>query len=471
MRKRAVILVPVLVLAVASCATPPRGHGFNLPSDYVQRNGGRRAAAADTRWWTAFNDPALNALMNESLAANHTLAAGVERVAQARAGLRIAGAALLPEAGASASGDHDINNGDFSASARLSVSYELDLFGANRARLAGARAAWRGSVHDQRALELAVQADVAATWFTAVALDARLDVARRSLAAAEKILDLIVKRHEAGTASGFDLSRQRSAVASARASIAALEEQRVRTVNGLAILLGRPPEGFDIAQADFYALAPPQIEAGLPSDLLLRRPDLLAAEAALDGADADIRAARAAFFPRIDLAAALTGASLTGGASLLGDASASIFTTIFAGGRLRGGLDRAKARQRELVALYRQSILDALGEVENALAAVNSSALQAEQQAIAAREAERAARLSEIRYESGADDLLAVLDAQRSELGAADGLVQARLDQLTAAVDLFRALGGGWGSAQQAGSAAPARLAAFSAPPSPAASR
>jgi outer membrane protein, multidrug efflux system len=441
---RTIIMTLILVLAVAACVSPSRNRGFEMPASYDQGAEESRGAPPGPRWWTTFNDPALNALIGEAMAANNTVAAGIERVAQARAGLRIAGATLVPDAGASGSGGLDINNGDFSASARLNVSYELDLFGRNRAELAGARASWRGSVHNQHALVLTVQAEVAATWFSILALDERLAVARRSLVAAEKILDLIERRHRAGAASGFDLSRQRSAVAGSRAGIVGLEEQRIRTVNALAILLGGPPEEFEPPRADFHALTLPRIDPGLPSSLLLRRPDILSAEAALDGADADIRAARAAFFPQIDLGAALTGASLTSGATLLGDASASLFMTIFSGGRLEGGLQRAKARQRELVANYRQSILDALGEVENALAAVRSSTLQAEQQEIATREAERAARLSEIRYEAGADDLLAVLDAQRSELSAADSLVQARLDRLTAAVNLFRALGGGW---------------------------
>jgi NodT family efflux transporter outer membrane factor (OMF) lipoprotein len=272
----------------------------------------------------------------------------------------------------------------------------------------------------------------------------RLAAAQNSLAAQERVLQLVESRYEQGAVSGFDLTRQRAAVAVARARIPALEEAVDRQENGLAILLGRPPQGFAVDGRDLFAVALPSVDTGLPSELLLRRPDLLDAEAGLRAADADVSAARAAFFPRLDLTAALSGVDLTGAAGIASSLAAGLVAPIFSGGRLEGGLERAEARHAELVAAYRQQILVALVEGENALLAGQSADRQEEQLRVAVEQAESALAAAETRYAAGAEDLLGVLDAQQTLLNANESLVTARARRLTATVDLIRALGGGW---------------------------
>jgi len=252
-----------------------------------------------------------------------------------------------------------------------------------------------------------------------------------------------------GAASALDLSRQLAGVLSLRASIPPLELQERQTLYALAILVGRPPEGFDAAGASVTALAVPRVAPGLPADLITRRPDLASAEAQLDSANANVAAARAALLP---------GIQLTGSAGLASNVllnflnsptatvalGASLVQTIFDGGRLTGQVDVAASRERELVENYRRSILAALADVESALASGSRTADQEALQAQVVDQSRIALRLAEIRYREGVDDLLTVLDAQRTLFQAEDQLAQIRLSRLQASIDLFKALGGGW---------------------------
>lgn len=451
MRKLPVL--PVLLL-LGACSLPGAGPVAPpvVPAAYQERVQAS-APVLDGTWWTAFEDPTIDSLVDSAMVANQDLEAGVQRVAQARAQVRVAGSTALPQVDASGSAARDYSNRslslnggsyDSSASAGLSVGYEVDLFGANRALRAATEADHESQRQTFRALALTVQADTVATYVELLAARAQLEVAGESLDAQERVLQLVQTRYDQGAVSGFDLTRQRSAVASARASIPALEESVARLRNALAILLGRPPEGFAPAEADLFSLLPPSFAAGLPSDLLLRRPDLLGAEADLRAADADISAARAAFFPRLDLTAALSGIDLTGGAGIAASLVAGLTAPIFSAGRLEGQLEGSEARHAELVATYRQRILSALGEVENALLAADSAGRREALYLTAADEARQALETAELRYSTGTADLLSVLDAQQSLLSANASLVAARQSRLTAAVDLVRALGGGW---------------------------
>lgn len=453
---RAAILLPVLAL-LAGCSLPgaERPADPMLPAAFAASPRVPVREALGERWWTAFADPALDRLVADALAANNDLAAGVQRVAQARAQLRVAGSTLLPQADGSGSLSRDYterssgssrsgSSASTSGSAGLSISYEVDLFGANRAAEVGAQASYESQRFAFRALALAVQADTAAGYLDLLAAREQLAVARDNLAAQERVLQLVETRYQQGAVSGFDLTRQRSAVASARARIPALEETVARLGNALAILLGRPPEGFAVAPRDLFALALPGYAVGLPADLLLRRPDLLAADADLRAADADISAARAAFYPRLDLTAALSGIDLTGSPGIAASIASGLTAPLFSAGRLEGSLQGAEARHAELVAVYRQRILTALSEVESALLAAGSADRQEELYRLAADQAAQALQAAETRYATGAEDLLSVLDAQRVLLDANANLVSARQARLTASVDLVRALGGGW---------------------------
>ncbi|MGE0116652.1 MAG: efflux transporter outer membrane subunit [Dongiaceae bacterium] len=411
------------------------------------------AAPISADWWRLFGSPELDTLMAEALAANQDLAAAMARIDQARAVTRIAGAPLLPLVDASGSGArlHSEDGGDWrtttSYGGALTASYEIDLWGKNAAGLQAAEAALSSTVFDRDALTLVLQADVASTYFLAVALKDRLTIARDNLDASRQVLQVVEARFVQGAASALEVAQQRSAVASFEAQIPQLEQQLQAAQTSLDILLGRAP-GATVVQAEaLTSLALPAVAAGQPSALLERRPDIRRSEADLLAANADIGAARAAFYPSITLSASagIEGVA-SGGASALASLVAGLVQPIFTGGALEGELDRSLARREELVAGYRQTVLIAFKEVQDALMTVETSAARTALLSRAAEESRTAFRLAQVAYGAGASDFLTVLDAQRTLLSNEDSLVQAELDRYTTSAGLFKALGGGWRS-------------------------
>lgn len=455
MRKTSIPLILLGALLVSSCTMSP---DYTRPdvATQAQWSQGQTAEVEIARdWWRGFNSAELDSLMQQALAQNTDLAASLARVEQARASLRIAGADFYPSlsgsGGASrsktnpSSGDSKWGSG---LNAGLSASYELDLFGANRAKADAAQANYLASGYDKDALELVVMGDVAAGYFTLLNQRERLEIADTNLANAREVLRIIQARVDAGAESELELAQQRSAVASREASRASIAEQIANAENALAVLIGQPPQSVSIAGKGLGGLSVPSIAAGQPSDLLERRPDLRSAEASLLAANANIGAARAAFFPSITLGLG-NSLSLAGfgdpSASVLSLAS-SIAVPIFQGGALQGGLDQATARQVELAENYRGTVLRAFQDVEDALAAVNAAQERERALAVSMESARTAYRLSKSRYDAGSIDFQTLLDTQDSQLAAEDSYAQARLARLQAAIDLYAALGGGWAS-------------------------
>ena len=298
-------------------------------------------------------------------------------------------------------------------------------------------------------MALTVTAGVATTYLQVLSLRDRLDVARRNLAIAEDVLALVEAKVGAGAASDLDLAQQRTVVAQRRAAVPPLEQSVREQLAALAVLLGKVPTGFDVAGTSLSSVKVPPVATGLPSSLLQRRPDVKAAEARLVGADADIAAARAAFFPQVGLSAsmALSGAA-AGDIFSLSDAAwslgASLVQVIFDGGRLSAQRDLAEARKLELLASYRAAILAAFQDVEVALGAVDALERQRVLQDEVVAQARRALELAQIQYRAGAADLLSVLSAQQSLYSAEDSAAQVKLSALQARVTLYRVLGGGW---------------------------
>jgi NodT family efflux transporter outer membrane factor (OMF) lipoprotein len=407
---------------------------------------------AEAGWWSRFGSGELDRLMAEALAANQDLAAALSRIEQARAALRIAGATLVPTFDASGSlsqevGRHNGRNDESTGyGGQLLASYEIDLWGRNQAGVEAAVEQLASSAYDREALALVVQGDVASTYAGALAFKDRLAIARSNLELARQLLTLIEAQYAEGRTSALEVAQQRLTVSTQEAAIPTLEQQLRASENALAILLGRPPEGFRIEAASLTALALPQVAAGQPTDLLTRRPDIQKAEADLRAANADIGAARAAFFPTIDLTveAAFTGLLSAGSPTTAATLASGLVAPIFSGGQLEGQLESTKARFAELVATYRQAVLVSLQEAEDALVAVDASGRRTGFLDEAVVQARDAFRLSQLRYVAGAVDFISVIDAQRSQLSAEDSLVQARLDRYNAAVDLFKALGGSW---------------------------
>lgn len=451
---RKAIIVPLSVLLLAGCSLTPdyARPAVETPATWSEAQTQSPSAVAYD-WWTSFNSEELNALMGRALENNTDLRAGLQRIEQARASLKIAGADLIPSVNGSAGASRSKSNPPTgknryatSLNAGLSVSYELDLFGANRASVTSAEAGYQGSIYDQDALKLSLMGDVVTGYFTLVNLRERLKIADNNLTNAREVLRIVEARVREGAESDLELAQQKSSVASREASRASLVEQIKNAENALAVLSGQPPQSLAIERQNLDRLDVPEIASGQPSALLERRPDLLSAEAGLIAANANIGAARAAFFPSISLGLSdsLSLAEFGEPSSTVLSLASSLTAPIFQGGRLEGGLEQATARQLELVENYRGNVLRAFQEVEDALAAVKSARERETALQTAMQQSRRAYQLSKSRYDAGSIDYQTLLDTQNAQLSAEDSYAQARLARLTAAVNLYRALGGGW---------------------------
>lgn len=454
-RMRRTLIAIAASLLLAACTTPPP-----LPTDPA-------APALPARWqgiskdaadctacsgWQAFGSAELQALTAQALAQNLDIAVAAARVAQADAAARIAGAALLPSVTAQADaarqgrlgGDAAVTGRNLGAG--LSAQYEIDFWGRHRAARDSARHGLQASVFDRDTVRLALVAGVASTWLQAVAAVERSDITRLNLSRAERVLALVESRARAGAATPLGLAQQRGLVANQARSLAVLRQHAVDARTALAVLLGET-QARGLRTTSLAALAPPLLDAGLPSELLARRPDIAAAEARLAAADADVVAARAAMLPRVTLGGSVGYASDRLRSlfdSPLYSLAAGLAAPVFDAGRLAADASQAAARRTELLAHYHRTIVAAFGDVESALNAVDGTKAQADAQAEELLQASRAALLAESRYRAGAETLLTLLEAQRTLYTAQDQAVQAKLARLQAAVTLYRALSGGW---------------------------
>jgi NodT family efflux transporter outer membrane factor (OMF) lipoprotein len=417
---------------------------------------GAPANLPDPTWWTRFKSDEMTALVNEALTNSHTLKAAVERILEAEASAKIATGSLFPSlsAGGSVSrSDRQVpgapNLVTTSTSANLQASYQADLFGELRDNAASARERLRSSIYDQQTVAITLVSDVITAYLQTLSFRERLALAEERLKNAHEILDLLELQRRVGTLSDLELAQERSALASQEASIPALRLGMRQSLNQLAILIGRPPEGFDVKGQSLRDVTLPDIAAGIPSLILARRPDVRRAESDLRAANYDLGAARAARFPSIELtgqggsaSSALRTLLQTG--TLFYSVAASVSETLFAGGRLQGQEQLARGRYRELLENYRQSVLSAFSDVENALSAVRENNLQYDYSRVASSEADTAYRLAALRYRSGVVDFQTVLNAQNTAFQAQESVVQSELSRFTATVGLAQALGGGW---------------------------
>lgn len=462
-----------LVLGVSACAMLAAcsvAPGYQRPETAAPaawQNGATSTAWPAPDWWRSFGSDELDRLVAAAAQGSFDLQAAASRVAQAQAQAKIAGAPLYPTL--SAAGDASRGRGAGGRSAdrtvvrrasdlyqgSLSASYEIDFWGKNRAAAKSAGELAKASVYDRETAALTLVSDVATTYFQILSLDERLRIAQANLADARQVLSLIETQANMGKLSDLELAQQRQAVAAVEATIPALQQQRAQAVDALAILLGRRPEGAYVGGESLATLTLPAIAPGLPSDLLRRRPDIQAAEAQLRAANADIGVARAELLPSVNLtgeggiASGAMTALLQPGSTFY-NLAASLVAPIFSGGRLSGQVELAEARYQELTANYHQAVLSAFRDVEDALAANADLAEVERAQQEQVTQAQTAYRLADLRYRSGATDFLTVLDAQRTLFQAQDALAQTKLARLDAAVSLYKALGGGWGTGSSA---------------------
>lgn len=451
----AALLIPLL-MGGCSVDKAYKRPVVEVPSDWVV--GKTNALWPTLDWWTAFQDPVLDRLVKEALINNHDLKAAVERVAEARALGQVAGAGLYPslaadvKTGRQRGSDHNSNRQSSTSDfyqAGLTASYEIDLFGLNRAQSEAAAANLKGSKFDHKTIELGITAATASAYFALRALDARLSIIQEELANSGSMLQVIKGQQEAGMATQLQVEQQQVEIATIQATLPALKTQRQQAANALALLVGSMPRDFDVDPTRIEQLHAPETPAGLPSVLIEHRPDILRTEAALASANADVRAATAALFPRIDLTtqggyASLALHQLFEPGSTFYTLAAGLTAPIFEGGRLRGEHAYTEARYRELVENYRQSILAAFSDVENALIAERNSADTLAAQCEVVAQAAEVYRIASLQYEEGMTLYLAVLATKVSLLRARDAEVQARFARLAAAVSVYQALGGGW---------------------------
>jgi len=454
------ILVAAGILACAACSTPALRAETLRPSLPAAFEQGASSGDAWPRpdWYRTFGSEELAVLEDEAARSNLDRAAASARVRQALARARAAGAARLPSVdfGADVTRVTGRTDGESARetdwSALLSASYELDFWGRNAALGRSAQLSSLASRAEADTLALTTSAAVADTYFQVLSARERLDIARSNLRIAQDVLSVVRARFDAGVVGAMELAAQRAAVANASLVIPALEQVEGEARATLALLLGRAPQGFQVNGAPLESLAVPEVAAGLPSELLRRRPDVAAAEYALMSAHADLQVARAEMFPGITLT--LTGGvqnpavqaavtTLAGTGSTF-SAAAGLLQSVFDGGRRRAVRDEARAREQELLAAYRSAVLASLKDTQDALSAVSHLREQRDLQQENLDQCERAFAAAQARFRAGSGDFLSVLDSQRNLQAARDQLSQYRLERLRSVINLYKALGGGW---------------------------
>jgi multidrug efflux system outer membrane protein len=463
MKSFRLIVLTVSVAALSACQNTPLPqalHKDDVPASFDQGAASREPIWPAGDWWQGFRSPELSVLMEQARAQNTDLAAAGARVRQADARARQAGGALLPTLSLNADANHlygqsggsSLRETDYNVG--LGASYELDFWGKNRDAVDSATALGGASRADRQTIAITVSTGVANGYFQLLALRERLGVARSNLKSSQDMLNLLLRRVQAGFSAPADRIQEQANLAALQTALPGLEQQELEARNALAILLGRRPEGFSVTAAALDGIAAPAIAPGLPLELIARRPDIAAAEANLVAAHADLAAARAAFFPALTLTAnaglqnpALAAAvdTLTGtgfGYNVAG----ALVQTIFDNGRIQAKTDEAKAREEELLATYRGVVLAALSDVENALGGASHLAIQENAARNQVVQSDRLLRAARNKYSAGSADFLVVVDAERTLYAAQDQLAQIRVARLSASVALIRALGGGWSS-------------------------
>jgi len=415
--------------------------------------------AAGVAWRSFFTDPDLQAVIDLALANNRDLRVAVANIQSAQAQAAVQRSALFPNVNATAGETYQQSPNPFtpgggsfevrSYSATVGFSsWELDLFGRTRSLARAAYDQYLASEDARRAVQVSLIAQVATAWFTYAADRDLLGVAQETLKAQQEALDLIRARANAGAASDLDVRQAETAVAQARSDIANFTTTLAQARNALDLLVGAATPEARLPKTLPQSGAVGEVQAGLSSDVLLSRPDVLQAERQLQGANADIGAARAAFFPQVGLTGQV-GQQTTALQSLFDAATRtwlfqpSVSVPIFAGGRNVANLKAAKAQRDVALAQYEKAIQSAFRDVSDALARQGTIDEQLASQQILVGSASQALALTTARYERGADPYLNVLVVERTFYGAQQSLIATALTRLTNAASLYRALGGG----------------------------
>lgn len=420
-------------------------------------------AALKGNWWELFHDDKLNDLERQAMAQNQSLIQAATRLEQAHQFVTVASAGLFPQASLSAGAAREevpprplkpVN----AFGVGLSVSYEVDLAGRVRRTVEAAKAGDTQAGADFENTRLLLTSELAGDYFTLRELDTEIDVVKKGIELEQKALEFVSSRHDLGLASGLDLAQQQALLDSTRTQLELLQNQRAQNEHALAVMTGTPAPLFHIDPAQVN-LAPPAVPAGVPSDVLQRRPDVASAERAMAQANANIGVAKAAYYPSLMIQPSPLEPSLgysnnqTGGLfsapNLIWSLGASLTQTLFDAGRTTANVKIAEQSYQGSVAAYRQSVLVAMQEVEDGI--TGSALLQrASNQAEAAvKSSQKAFDLANDRYTGGLDTYLDVITAQQTLLTNQRQAIQIRGQQMLTSVFLIKALGGGWQGVEQ----------------------
>ena len=437
---------------------------LSAPPAYRATRGDVHAAVPALDWWRGFRSAELTRFIEEAQTESFDIGAAIGRILQADAQSKIASAPLLPTAAFAGTGARLKSaglpeRGDYRVV--LNAAYEMDFWGKNRAASLAAEENTVVARFSKEVVVLSTIVSVGTAYLQILASQDHLRITRENLVAASRILTLVKQRAEQGTASALDVAQQQSLVDQVRANIPLFDQTLRQNIAILAALMGRAPEDLVVKGGSLFRLGIPLVTPGLPSELLLQRPDIRADEANLAAAEASVASARAAFFPTISL----TGQGGYESTALrllftpqnaLYNVAANITQPIFDGFQLEGQLEFAQGRQFELLKTYCQTVLNGFRDVEVALIAIADGAERERLQQAVVTSSRRAFELSEVRLREGVADLVVVTQTQQTLFTAEDNLVLARLARLQAVLSLFQALGGGW---LPPGVQAPGRLA------------
>jgi NodT family efflux transporter outer membrane factor (OMF) lipoprotein len=482
MRIRALVGYAALGATLGGCAVGP---DYKRPTAPVSPSWKEEEAASATmreqwkpaepkddahrgKWWEIFGDAQLNALEDQVSISNLNIAQSEAQFRGARAAVRGARADFFP----TVTGTAAVTRSESRPSAvsgttpttttsydlPIDLSYEADVFGRIRRNVEANVANAQASAADLETVRLAIQADLALDYFQLRGIDAQKGLLDSNVVAYDRALQLTINRHNQGVVSGVDVAQAETQLYNTRATSTDLSLGRAQFEHAIAILVGKPPRELSIAPVT-VEYAPPPIPLELPSELLERRPEIAAAERRVAVANAQVGVATAAFFPRLLLAASggYGSSTLTSFFSLpnrFWSIGPSLVATLFDGGRRRSVRDQARASYDASVAVYRQSVLTAFGEVEDNLAALRILTDEAGQQADATAAAERALTLARNRYEGGITTYLEVVTAEAIALADERVAIDLLTRRMTASVNLIKALGGGWKSSDLPGPAA-----------------
>ena len=457
MSARRIVLLAACATLAACLGEPYRRPEMQVPAEF-RISVAETPQADDRLWWQGFGDAALDGLVAEALRNNEDLRIAAARVDEYHGLMMQVRAGLVPGVGYSGQSGQQRPSADVvgpandsvitSTSAGFTAGWEVDVWGRIRNLTAAANADWRASEADRRAAVLSVVGATTSGYLVLLSLDQQLRTAKETLASRSKALNVFEKRHKGGVISGVELAQAQSAYEVAAAAIPVLEQQIAQQENALSVLLGRTAGPIERGRA-LAELDTPVVPAGLPSDVLAWRPDVVAAEQRLIGANARVSAARALYFPTISLTGFLGSAStalsgLFASGTDTWNYAGSVTGPIFQGGANVGANQVADARNAQLVANYRNVVRRAFADVDDALVATVKTTQRTGAQQAQVEALRRYATLSRKRYEGGYSSYLEVLDAETSLFNAELLQSQGERDRLLAHVDLYKALGGGW---------------------------